>query len=485
MVKKRSSVAVIGAGPSGLVAVKSLLEMGLQPVAFEKADAIGGLWRYDESKPDGGGVAYRSLKTNTSKWMGVFSDFPFAPEIPAFPTREQLLAYLNQYADHFDLRTYVRLNSVVKRISPTQDGRWTVVCEQEGLPAIVETFDAVVVASGFYPVPFQPELPGLDRFEGEVLHSYAYKGPEDFSGKRVVIVGCGSSGADLAGEMGAVAASVDVSTRKGLWFLPKMIRGRAYDTYRTRFSRKLPPALSHRFFRKMLLDSYAELGFTKESLPRLNLPPFDLQKGKFMPAMDILFRIRDGQVHMKPEIEQVGESEVRYVDGSTSPADVLLFATGFNLDFPFIDEAILRVDGRYTIGLYRQVFHRDYDNLAFLAMNFAGGSAFPLMEIQARWMARVFAGDMPLAAAEARGDWIDAYFARHAADGTDPMSLQLLNYLPEIAAMLGVTPQFWRHPGLILPLVFGAHVPAQYRLDGPGRSESVPDVIAERKYLSE
>ena len=63
------------------------------------------------------------------------------------------------------------------------------------------------------------------------------------------------------------------------------------------------------------------------------------------------------------------------------------------------------------------------------------------------------------------------------------MSLQLLRYLPEMAELLGVTPQFLRHPGLILPLVFGAHVPAQYRLDGPGQSEGAADVIADRTYL--
>lgn len=477
-------IAVIGAGPSGLVAVKSLLEQGLEPVAFEKADAVGGLWRYDESQADGGGLAYRSLETNTSKWMGVFSDLPFEQDAPVFPSRAQMLAYLNRYADHFNLRPHIRLATPVCRVSRTADDRWEVVCRPAGGSEETQVFEAVVVASGFYSIPFRPELPGQDRFAGETLHSATYKGPEGFEGKRIVVVGCGSSGADLSAELGPVAAQVDVSTRTGIWFLPKLIRGQAYDTRRSRFAAKIPMRFANRFFCSLILDSYFDLGFTGETIDRLNLPEFDLLTGKFLPATEILKQVRDGAVRMKPEIAEVGPDEVRYVDGSVSKADVILFATGYGLRFPFLDGKLIKVTDRYTVGLYRQVFHPDHDTLAFLAMNFAGGAAFPLMEIEARWLARVFAGDLDLPGPEERRAWIDSYFARHEAAGTDPMSLSLLNYLEEVGELLGIRPRFLKHPQLIGRLFFGAWVPAQYRLDGPGRVDLAFEILSDQSYLN-
>lgn len=476
-------VAVIGAGPSGLTAVKSLIEQGMIPTAFEKAGEIGGLWRYDESLPDGGGVAYRSLHTNTSKWMGVFSDFPFEPEAPEFPSRAEMLAYFHRYADHFNLRGHIRLQTEVTNLHRTPDGRWQLTLRGPLGNIEEQPFDAVVVGSGFYPLPYQPDLAGVNGFEGEVLHSCSYKGPEGFEGKRIVVVGCGSSGADLAAELGPVAAQVNVSTREGVWFVPKMINGRAYDTYRTRFTSRMPGFLSRSFFRKRLLDSYAEIGFDDQTLERLKLPPFDLEKGKFLPATDILLQVRDGNVNMMPEIAAVGRNVVRYVDGSESNVDVILFATGYRLHFPFLDPDVLEVSDRYTIGLYRQVFHKAYDNLAFLAMNFAGGAAFPLMEIQARWLSLVFSGKMRLPSPRERSAWIDAYMAQHAAAGTDPMSLQLLVYLVEMAELLGIRPKWWKRPGLLGKLIFGAHVPAQYRLDGPGHEEEAAAVIAAQEYI--
>ncbi len=478
------SVAVIGAGPSGLVAVKSLLAQGLNPIAFEKSVAIGGLWRYDEAKPDGGGLAYRSLMANTSKWMGVFSDLPFDAGIPEFPSREQMLQYLNRYADHFKLRPHICLNTEVLQVIRTEHGRWEVRFRTEGAGEEFRTFDAVVVASGFYTVPYMPELPGQETFNGEILHSAAYKGPEGFEGKRVVVIGCGSSGADLAAELGPVAEQVDVSTRSGVWFVPKMVNGRAYDTYRTRFSSKMPDAVSKSYFQRMLLDCYFSLGFSEKTIEQLNLPEFDLDRGKFIPATDILHQVRAGSVCMRTEIAEVRDSEVRYTDGTISQADVLLFCTGYGLRFSFLDDEVIRVQDRYTISLYRQVFHQEYDNLAFLAMNFAGGAAFPMMEIQARWIARVFSGGMMLSTPAERSKWIEAYFAAHQEAGTDPMSLKLLDYLGEMSGLLGIRPVIWKHPRLLGKLIFGAHVPAQYRLDGPGRSDTAAEIIADQGYLT-
>ena len=176
MVHKRHPirrVAVIGAGAAGLTALKALREEGLDPVAFEQSPEVGGVWSYDESAPGGGGPAYRSLTTNTSARMMAFSDFPLPHDLPDFPARSDVLQYLNDYADYFDLRPCIRFNTPVEKIEPTDDNRWALHLQSgSGLPQI---FDAVVVASGFYREPRWPSLPGLDAFRGRVLHSSAIK----------------------------------------------------------------------------------------------------------------------------------------------------------------------------------------------------------------------------------------------------------------------------------------------------------------------
>ena len=112
------NVAVIGAGVSGLVSAKSLLEEGLVPTVFEQTEEIAGIWNYHEERPFGGGPAYRALRTNTSKQVMAFSDYPFPDTLPDFPKRADVLQYLNSYADHFDLRSRIRLGTVVEKVAP-------------------------------------------------------------------------------------------------------------------------------------------------------------------------------------------------------------------------------------------------------------------------------------------------------------------------------------------------------------------------------
>ena len=155
----RSKVAIIGAGPAGLTALKCLLEEGLEPVAFERAAEIGGNWRYDEALPDGGGLAYRSLRTNTSRRMTAYSGFPFPADLPDFLSRADVLQYLHAYADHFHLHPHIRLQTTVETV--TQAGpRWQVTVRPPTGEPETDMFDAIIVASGFYHQPFTPSFPG-------------------------------------------------------------------------------------------------------------------------------------------------------------------------------------------------------------------------------------------------------------------------------------------------------------------------------------
>ena len=135
---KRRRVAVVGAGPSGLVAAKSLQEEGLEPVVFEQADGVGGQW-YGPSAHSG---VWPGMRANTSKTLDAFSDFPPSESVPMFPRVEELRDYLRSYAKAFDLNRSIRLKTPVQRIE-RDDGRWRIVTGYGS----AESFDGVVVAS--------------------------------------------------------------------------------------------------------------------------------------------------------------------------------------------------------------------------------------------------------------------------------------------------------------------------------------------------
>ena len=390
---KINRVAIIGAGPAGLTAVKCLREVGLEAIAFEKDNHIGGLWHYDESKADGGTIAYRSLKTNTSKKMTGFSDYPFPDEFPTYPHRSQVLAYFNSYADHFGLRPFIRLNTLVKHISRRADHKWTIHYQSKSDTVEQETFDSVVIANGFYQKPLIPSLPGLDSFQGQILHSADYKGPEPFEGKRVVVIGCGSSGSDIAGEVGDTAEHVDISARSGVWIVPRLAKGKPLDRNLRPLNQFLPGPIKKFFFERIALNSYRDLGFTDEKIASvLALPPYNPAKARVTSGTIILEQLLNGRVHMKGGIQQIKPGGVCYADGSYTEADTLIFSTGYAPALPFLEPTILQVGSDQTFGLYRHVFHPELDNLAFLAQCRVGGPVFPIMEIQARWVAAVFSG---------------------------------------------------------------------------------------------
>ena len=194
-----NSVAVIGAGTAGLAAIKCALEVGLKPTVFEQETWLGGIWRYTEdvTKPC---VAHSTI-TNVSKHSMCFSDFPMPKEFPNFLPHQQLQKYFEMYASHFDLVDKIRFGTAVTAVTPCADhdltGKWNVhyhsLSDNGAQESVVETFNFVMVCTGYFSVPVMPEIPGLDRFEGDVIHSKSYKTWKPFEGKRVLVIGLGNS----------------------------------------------------------------------------------------------------------------------------------------------------------------------------------------------------------------------------------------------------------------------------------------------------
>ncbi|KAL6486177.1 hypothetical protein MHYP_G00055690 [Metynnis hypsauchen] len=219
-------VAVIGAGNAGLVCIKCCLDEGLEPVCFESSDDIGGLWRFKEKAEAERSSIYRSLVVNTSKEMMCFSDFPMPAHYPNYMSHSQLLQYFRLYADHFDLLKHIHFQTTVRSVRQkhdfSQSGQWEVVTESSDGCKETHVFDAVFVCSGNFTHPVTPNFPGIDTFQGKCSHSWEYKDPDEFCGKRVVIVGIGNSGGDIAVEISRVAEKTFLSIREGGWVAGRM-----------------------------------------------------------------------------------------------------------------------------------------------------------------------------------------------------------------------------------------------------------------------
>lgn len=433
-------VAVVGAGFSGIAAAKCLLDAGIAPVVFEASGAIGGVWRFDDGQPDGGSPAYRGLRTNTPQHATAFADMPFPLGTPEYPPRSTVVHYLNDYADRFGVRAHICFSTSVIHVAPAGD-HWTVrVATAAGERS--ERFEAVFVCSGIFRDPIVPVYPGLDTFEGAVLHSRAYVDPAPFAGKRVLIVGTGSSGADIAIETSKVAQRVLLSGRSVDWQQALQPAAPLPRWQRVR-DRVVSPRLRARLWRRLVLAW------------RGRLPEW----GDLRPAPDAVFAPRAASLVIKPElrdqlaagaivpkpgIDRIEPCAVRFVDGTIEPIDALVFATGYALAFPFLDPALSPVIP-CGLDLYRVVAHPDCRNLFFIGICRATGAIPPLVETQARWATAVLTDRLQLPSAAAMHAAIDARRAVVAARNNDPFRLQFDPYVDLLQWELGRQPRLRRN----------------------------------------
>jgi len=437
---------VIGAGPSGLAAARCLLDAAYVPIVFERSSSIGGIWRFDEAVADGGGPAYRSLRTNTPKQLTAFSDMPFDDTLPPFPSRAAVAEYLQRYAERHDLLRHIRFETPVERIAPAGERTWSVhVTTPHG--AVVELVDAVFVCSGMYDDPQLPHIAGLESFPGVVLHSRAYRDAEPFANRRVLVVGTGSSSVDIAADTGGVAAQVWLSGRNDAWKLqaddaptPAVWRERLRRHIRLRLGGRMSaigdaPFVPHRD-RTKLNDRLREL----------------IGAGRVLPSSGV---------------ERIDGATVYFANRAQAEVDAIIFATGYSLRFPFLDRSILDAPPE-GLALFRTVLHPDYPTLFFIGMSRATGPIPPLGEMQARWATQVLRGTLRPPAPPAMHRAIRRRRQHVARVGGNPYRLLYEPYMDLLAAELGVLPRLWRHPRLVRRLLNGPFLAARFRLDGPG-----------------
>ncbi len=201
--------------------------------AFEKGSRIGGQWAYEaEAAPGVHSSVYDGLIMNSCRDTSAFSDFPLDPaRYPDYFSHRAQLGYLNEYADHFGLKQHVRFRTRVVKCEPRAGGGWTVQVQEEGGPVEQLGFDAIFCATGSLTDPVVPDFEGRDRFRGDFVHSHYYRRPAKYEGKRVAIIGLGSSAVDIACEVGPHAKELHVITRRGVWVLPRYLLGKPVEAW--------------------------------------------------------------------------------------------------------------------------------------------------------------------------------------------------------------------------------------------------------------
>src|SRR5688572_17463704 len=202
---------VIGAGSSGIAAIKTLHGRGFEVEAYEKSDRVGGNWVFQNR--NGMSSSYSTLHINTSRERMEYSDFPMPKSYPDFPRHDHIAEYFDSYVDHFGFRDRIRFETGVQRAERRPDGVWEVSDDRGG----TELYDALLVANGHHWDPRWPEpaFPGSDSFEGEQMHSHHYTDPSQLAGKDVVVLGMGNSAMDIAVDASYVANSTVLCSRRG------------------------------------------------------------------------------------------------------------------------------------------------------------------------------------------------------------------------------------------------------------------------------
>ncbi|KAM9620292.1 flavin-containing monooxygenase 5-like isoform 2-T2 [Morphnus guianensis] len=473
-------VAIIGGGSSGLCAIKACLQEGLEPICFERTGDIGGLWRFEERPEEGRASIYRSVIINTSKEMMCFSDFPIPEDFPNYMHNSKIMEYFRMYAQRFDLLRHIRFRTSVCRVSKRPDfaatGQWDVVTESEGKQEAA-VFDGVLVCTGHHTEAHLPlsTFPGIEKFKGCYLHSRDYKDARDFTDKRVVVIGIGNSGSDLAVEISQTANQVFLSTRRGAWILNRVgDQGYPIDII---FTTRMKT-----FLKKLLSVSMVSSFMEKQLNVRFDHSHYGLKpKHRILdqhPTIndDLPNRIISGRVLVKPNVQEFTETSAIFEDGTREDIDAVVFATGYSFSFPFLEGCVKVVENQ--IPLYKFMFPPDLEKptLAFIGLIQPLGAIMPISELQCRWATRVFKGlnklpprhDMEADIKQKR----EAMAKQYVRSRRHTIQVDYIPYMDELACQVGVKPNllalFLTDPKLALEVAFGPCTPYQYRLRGPG-----------------
>jgi Flavin-binding monooxygenase-like len=353
---------------------------------------IGGNWRYEND--NGTSSAYRSLHINSARKLMSYKAFPMPDDYPDYPSHWQVARYFDDYAERFGLGEKIAFRTEVVAAEPSGDG-WEVTVEGPG-GRRTETYRAVIVANGHHWKPRWPEppFPGVDEFEGEQMHVHHYREPDVLEGKHVLVLGIGNSAVDVAVESSRIAEKTFLAMRRGAYVLPKFLGGTPIDESAPPAMTRLPIFVQRFFFNRLLKLSVGEM--TDYGLPK---PDHRLLEAHPTVSSELLPRLGHGDIAAKPNIDRfTGGRSVRFTDGSEEEIDLVVYCTGYKIEFPFLAEQVFAArDNR--MPLYKRAVSAEHPGLYFIGFVQPLGPLMPVAEAQSEWIADLLTGKAALPSA--------------------------------------------------------------------------------------
>ncbi|XP_058808107.1 uncharacterized protein LOC131673816 [Phymastichus coffea] len=351
-IPSRRRVCVIGAGAGGLESAKQVAERidQFEPVVFEKNSDVGGLWIYTDSEDyDEHGLpvhssVYKNLRVNLPKDLMALPDYQRFAANRSCVAHEKVHEYLRNFTDHFNLRQFIRFNTLVEKVKPLveeadddrsgdfdwRSTRWLIRARNLNTNKSDETVcDSVMIANGHYAKPYVPLIPGMESFPGKIMHSHTYRRPEKFAGQTVLLLGAASSGKDLALELSSHAETIYLSHNK------KRLQG---------------------------------------------LPANVIQ----VPGVVVV----------------ANDSELVLKDGSRVNADTFIYCTGYAYEFPFLDSSsAITAEDKRVYPLYKHMINVEHPTMAFIGLP-SGAITFSIFNVQAQYYLALLQGKAELPSRE-------------------------------------------------------------------------------------
>ncbi|MDO5653294.1 MAG: NAD(P)/FAD-dependent oxidoreductase [Brachymonas sp.] len=307
---------IIGAGPAGLAVAVSLQKKGIASRLLEASNHVGNSWRNH----------YERLHLHTPKSYSALPGMEWPHDAPRYPKREQVVEYLQRYADAFGIRPQFdqRVHS-----AKYQDGAWQVQAQDSRGYISLHRAPMLVVASGYSAKPNLPQWEGQSVYGGQLMHSSRYFSGSGFRGQRVLVVGMGNSGGEIALDLAEHGVDTTLSVRGPVNVIPKEVLGVSYIDI-ARLQRYWPAWLADAFnapTTRLLIGDLQKHGLRKS----INGPVREIRSGGRVPLIDIgtLARIRSGDIAMRPAIQRFTATGVVFDDGRTEPFDTVVLATGY------------------------------------------------------------------------------------------------------------------------------------------------------------
>jgi cation diffusion facilitator CzcD-associated flavoprotein CzcO len=363
-------VCIVGAGPAGLALARACVRHNVPFDVYERHSDVGGIW--DQKNP--GSPIYDSAHFISSKTQSHFLDFPMPDDYPDYPSNKQILNYIRSFAVAYGLYQHVTFNMEVRHAELA--GRTWKVTLSSGE---TRNYCALVCATGTNWLPSMPEYPG--RFAGELRHAVTYKSRTEFLGKRVLVIGGGNSACDIASDAASVADSAAISLRRGYHFVPKHLFGVPADVFASS-GPHLPMWVQQKVFSVILKALTGDL--TRFGLQK---PDHKLFESHPILNTQILHHLAHGRIRAKPDVARFEGKTVYFTDGSSDDFDLVLCATGYRWDIPFVDRSLFRWKSNKP-DLYMNLISRDHRELYGMGYMETNGGAYKLFDEMADFTVR-------------------------------------------------------------------------------------------------